>query len=78
MAKRNISPEQPVDITSHFKGETRTAKLFLAIPYDTPKGCAADHYPEANVLVPLGARAENSQTPISKSVIITIAPSGHA
>ncbi|HBR93011.1 MAG TPA: hypothetical protein DEA90_02485 [Opitutae bacterium] len=78
MAERNISPEQPVDITSHFKGETRTAKLFLAIPYDTPKGCAAAYYPEANVLVPLGARAETSQTPISKSVIITIAPSSHA
>ncbi|MDQ8196099.1 FdhF/YdeP family oxidoreductase [Coraliomargarita sp. SDUM461004] len=78
MAERNITPEQPVDITSHFKGETRTAKLFLAIPYDTPKGCAAAYYPEANVLVPLGARAETSQTPISKSVIITIAPSSHA
>ncbi|MGC6425302.1 MAG: FdhF/YdeP family oxidoreductase [Lentimonas sp.] len=72
MQERGIKPEQPVDITSHFEGETRTAKLFLAIPYDTPKGCAAAYYPEANVLVPIGARAEISQTPISKSVIVTV------
>lgn len=75
MAERGIAPEQPVDITSHFNGETRTAKLFLAIPYDTPRGCTAAYYPEANVLVPLGARAETSQTPISKSVVVTVAAS---
>lgn len=72
MEARNIAAEQPVDITSHFNGETRTAELFLAIPYDTPKGCAAAYYPEANVLVPIGATAKGSQTPTSKSVIITI------
>lgn len=72
MQARNISAEQPVDITSHFQGETRTAELFLAIPYDTPRGCAAAYYPEANVLVPLAARAEISQTPTSKSIIITV------
>ncbi|MGZ0707774.1 FdhF/YdeP family oxidoreductase [Coraliomargarita sp. W4R53] len=76
MDERGIVAEQPVDITSHFKGETRTAQLFLAIPYDTPKGCAAAYYPEANVLVPLGARAEISQTPISKSVVITVKACG--
>ena len=38
MKDRGIVAEQPVDITSHFEGETRTAELFLAIPYDTPKG----------------------------------------
>jgi anaerobic selenocysteine-containing dehydrogenase len=76
MAERGIAAEQPVDITSHFQGETRTAKLFLAIPYDTPRGCTAAYYPEANVLVPLGARATTSQTPVSKSVIVTVSPSG--
>lgn len=75
MAERGIAPEQPVDIISHFNGETRTAKLFLAVPYDTPKGCTAAYYPEANVLVPLAARAVISQTPISKSVIVTVSPS---
>ncbi|MGJ8638753.1 MAG: FdhF/YdeP family oxidoreductase [Opitutaceae bacterium] len=72
MKERNIQPEQPVDITSYFNGAKRTVELFLAIPYDTPKGCAAAYYPEANVLVPIGARAETSQTPTSKSLVITV------
>lgn len=75
MRERNIAPEQPVDITSHFQGETRTAGLFLAIPYQTPRGCAAAYFPEANVLVPIGARARTSNTPASKSIVITVAPS---
>lgn len=74
MAERNLKAEQPVDITSYFKGETRTAELFLAIPYDTPKGCAAAYYPEANVLVPIHATANISRTPTSKSIVITVAP----
>jgi len=77
MKDRQIVAEQPVDISSHFNGETRIAQLFLAIPYDTPAGCAAAYYPEANVLVPIGARANISQTPVSKSVIITVAPHVH-
>lgn len=72
MKERDLVAEQPVDITSHFNGETRTAQLFLAIPYETPKGCAAAYYPEANVLVPIQAKAKVSQTPTSKSVVITV------
>ena len=74
MQARGIVAEQPIDITSHFEGETRTAELFLAIPYDTPKGCAAAYYPEANVLVPIAAQAAHSGTPASKSVIVTVSP----
>jgi hypothetical protein len=33
-------------------------------------GSAATHYPEANVLVPVGSVAEKSNTPASKSVWI--------
>lgn len=72
MRERGILTEHPVDITSHFNGETRTAKLFLAIPYQMPKGCAAAYYPEANVLVPIKATANISNTPTSKSIRITI------
>ncbi len=74
MEARGIAPEQPVGITSHHKGETRVAELFLAVPYDTPRGCAAAYFPEANVLVPLGSRAAVSNTPASKSVVVTVAP----
>jgi anaerobic selenocysteine-containing dehydrogenase len=75
MKERDLKAKDPVDITSHYQSETRTAKLFLAIPYDTPRGCAAAYYPEANVLVPISARARISGTPISKSVVITVATS---
>ncbi|GHC48131.1 FdhF/YdeP family oxidoreductase [Roseibacillus persicicus] len=73
MKERGIEAEDPVDITSYFEGETRTAELFLAIPYETPRGSAAAYYPEANVLVPINSTAKVSQTPTSKSVIISLA-----
>lgn len=74
MQARSLVAEQPVDITSHFEGETRTAELFLVIPYDTPQGCAAAYYPEANVLVPIASQAAHSGTPTSKSVVVTVCP----
>lgn len=72
MQERGIEAEEAIDITSHFEGETRTAELFLAIPYETPRGSAAAYYPEANVLVPINSTAKISQTPTSKSVIVTL------
>jgi molybdopterin-dependent oxidoreductase alpha subunit len=61
-----------VDLTSHFKNEKREAKGFLVVPYDIPKQCTATYFPEANVLVPLKSKADISNTPASKTVIITI------
>ena len=61
-----------VDLVSHFKEEKRHAKGFLAIPYNIPKQCTATYFPETNVLVPLQSKADISNTPASKTVIITI------
>jgi anaerobic selenocysteine-containing dehydrogenase len=61
-----------VDLTSHFNNETRKAKSFLAIPYNIPKQCTATYFPETNVLVPIKSTANRSNTPTSKTVIITI------
>ncbi|MCI2229611.1 FdhF/YdeP family oxidoreductase [Polaribacter sp. MSW13] len=61
-----------VDLTSHFKGEIREAKGFLAVPYKIPNQCTATYFPETNVLVPLKSKADISNTPASKTVIITI------
>ena len=61
-----------VDLTSHFNGEERIAKGFLALPYNIPKQCTATYFPEANVLVPLKSKADISNTPTSKTVVITI------
>jgi molybdopterin-dependent oxidoreductase alpha subunit len=67
-----LQPQQLVDLVSHFNGEERVAPKFTVVPYDIPRGCAATYFPEANVLVPLGSVAERSNTPASKSVVITI------
>jgi molybdopterin-dependent oxidoreductase alpha subunit len=71
----DLTQGQPIDITSHFEGHERQANRFLVAPYPIPRGCVAAYFPEANVLVPVGSVAEESNTPTSKSVIVTISPS---
>jgi molybdopterin-dependent oxidoreductase alpha subunit len=73
-AERGLADGATVDITSHFGGELRVARSFCVVLYDIPRRCAATYFPEANVLVPLDAVADKSNTPISKSVIISVAP----
>jgi anaerobic selenocysteine-containing dehydrogenase len=67
-----LRARQVVDLVSHFDGEERLAREFAVVPYDIPPGCAATYFPEANVLVPVGSVAEKSNTPASKSVVISI------
>ncbi|HEY5813712.1 MAG TPA: hypothetical protein VIT23_13785, partial [Terrimicrobiaceae bacterium] len=43
-------------------------------PYEIPRRCTATYYPEANALVHIGSVSEFSNTPASKSVIITVEP----
>ena len=74
MEKREIRAEQPVEIMSHFENETRIASSFLALPYDIPSGCVAGYFPELNVLVPIRNTAHISNTPASKSVVVTVRP----
>ncbi len=70
---------QLVDLTSHFgDGEERLARHFVVAPYTIPRGCTATYFPEANVLVPINSVAARSNTPTSKFVVITIAPSPEA
>jgi molybdopterin-dependent oxidoreductase alpha subunit len=66
---------QLVDLTSHFEGQERTAPRFVVVSYSIPRRCAATYFPEANVLVPIGSVAEKSNTPASKSVVISLRPS---
>jgi len=63
-----------VDLVSHFDGEERTARRFIVVPYSIPRRCAATYFPETNVLVPVGSVAERSNTPASKSVVISLRP----
>jgi molybdopterin-dependent oxidoreductase alpha subunit len=67
-----------LDITSHFsndeKEELRTAPRFVVVPYEIPRRCVATYFPEANVLVPIGSVALRSNTPTSKAVVVSFAP----
>ena len=67
-----------VDLVSEWDdGSERTAPGFRIVPYDQPVGCAAAYYPETNPLVPLDSKAEGSNTPTSKSVVVRLeAPGG--
>jgi len=67
-----LAEGQLVDLTSHFEGEERVARRFVAVPFSIPRHCAATYYPETNVLVPIGSVAEKSNTPTSKFVIISL------
>ena len=73
--RRPDSPPEVVDLISHFEGEERTARRFIIVPFQIPRRCAATYFPETNVLVPLGSVAEKSNTPASKSIVISLKPS---
>jgi molybdopterin-dependent oxidoreductase alpha subunit len=75
MRDEGLSAGQVVDLVGHFEGEERVARRFLVVPYRIPRRCAATYFPETNVLVPLSSTAERSNTPTSKSVVISVRPS---
>jgi molybdopterin-dependent oxidoreductase alpha subunit len=66
---------QFVDITSHFEGKTRKAEAFMVAPYEIPEGCTATYFPETNVLIPIESSADESNTPTSKSIVVSLAAS---
>ena len=76
IADRGLKPGDVVDLTSHFRGETRHAPHFLVVAYDIPRGNAATYFPETNVLVPIDSVADRSHTPTSKFVAITVLKAG--
>jgi molybdopterin-dependent oxidoreductase alpha subunit len=74
IAAAGFQARQVVDLRSHFEGEERIARRFVIVPYDIPRRCAATYFPETNVLVPVRSVAAKSNTPASKSVVISIRP----
>lgn len=74
LAAHGLEAGGRVDITSHFGEERRVARGFQLVPYAIPRGCVAAYFPEANVLVPIRSVAERSNTPTSKSIVVSLAP----
>tara|TARA_B100001093_G_C26578764_1_gene906300 strand:- start:221 stop:901 length:681 start_codon:yes stop_codon:yes gene_type:complete len=65
---------QRVDLTSHFNGEERSATDFVVMSQSLPSRCVMTYFPEANKLIPARSVADKSNTPTSKSVVISIHP----
>jgi molybdopterin-dependent oxidoreductase alpha subunit len=72
MRAANLQEGDRVDLISHFEGEERVARHFVVVSYSIPRRCAATYFPETNVLVPIRSVADKSNTPVSKSVVISI------
>jgi molybdopterin-dependent oxidoreductase alpha subunit len=75
MTEVGLHQGQLVDLTNRHGGVERVAPAFMVAPYRIPRGCLATYFPEANVLVPIDSVAAKSNTPTSKFVIVTLAPS---
>jgi len=75
MLDRNWKTRQKIDISSHYNGQIRTSKNWLAIPYDIPSRNIAAYFPEANELVPLDSTAKLSNTPTSKWIVCSLSES---
>ncbi|MGW1881887.1 FdhF/YdeP family oxidoreductase [Streptomyces sp. NPDC001970] len=72
-AELGLADGSYTDLVSEWKdGVERRAPGFRVVHYPTARGCAAAYYPETNVLVPLDATADTSNTPASKSVIVRL------
>lgn len=72
MADLGVEAGDRADIVGEFDdGVERVAANFRFVPYDIPRGCIAGYYPEMNVLVPLGSAGDESDTPTSKSIIVS-------
>ncbi len=72
VAERGLKANDVVDLTNTDAAGTRTAKRFIVVEYDIPRGNCATYFPETNVLVPIDRVADGSRTPTSKFVPITV------
>ena len=72
MDRMGLKPAERVDVVGlHDDGVVRVADDFRLVPYDIPRGSVAGYYPELNVLVPLSTFGSESDTPASKSVLVS-------
>ncbi|MGY5778523.1 FdhF/YdeP family oxidoreductase [Rhizobium sp. LEGMi135b] len=66
-------PGDRVDVVGDYDdGVERNAANFGLVPYDIPRGGVAGYYPELNVLVPLASVGNESDTPTSKSIMVSL------
>jgi anaerobic selenocysteine-containing dehydrogenase len=74
ISERALKPGEFVNLVARkdSSGYHRVANEYMVVEYDIPRFCAAAYFPETNVLVSLENVADKSNTPVSKSIPITI------
>ena len=72
MSEHGFTASDRVDIVGALP-PARVAADFLIVPGAIAAGCVATYFPEANVLIPIEQTARGSNTPASKSVVVSIA-----
>ena len=70
LAELGLADGQVVDVVGEHGGRVRRAEAFRLVAHDVARGTCAAYFPEANVLVPLDRVAEESNTPVSKAVVV--------
>lgn len=75
MKRRGLEKLDVIDLHSHYDGVSRSARRFLVVPYDIPSKNLAGYFPEMNPLVPINHYADQSRTPISKSIRVQLSRS---
>ena len=75
LSELGLTDGQYVDIHGEYAdNKERVLRNYRVVSYPSARGCAAAYYPEANVLVPLDFVAEDSNTPVSKHVVVRLEP----
>ncbi len=72
MATAGYKSGTVVDLFGEYTGVKRASHKYIVLPFDIPQGCVATYFPEANTLIPIDSFADESGTPTSKSVVITM------
>ncbi|GAB09579.1 putative oxidoreductase [Gordonia araii NBRC 100433] len=77
LAELGLRDGQHVDVYSEWADQPdRVLRGLRVVAFPTARGCAAAYFPEANVLVPLDSTALESNTPVSKAVVVRLEPAG--
>lgn len=72
MKKADLKQGDFVDLLSYYDGKERVAPHFMVVSYDIPRQCTATYFPEANILISINSKADRSDTPVSKLVVVTM------
>ncbi len=73
--RRSLAEGDRVDVSSRSEHGSRQMTDVQLVAYPIAVGCAAMYFPEANVLVSLGDVAAVSNTPVSKSIRVSLSRS---